>query len=400
MGILSLLDDAAETLEKLYLLTQTEFYECEEMCPSMEVLDILKSNVKEKFPTEHIFFYSDNQQYIIRVINRLLLLNLEIFLFETFHTGSMVKCTLYPDNAADPETVGALNNLHNSLYLCELIHRTFSDLTQFFFLDLAARDTALALVNHVEKNYNDINYFILNNKQYIDAEIKFTEPHAFLSQNLVVEKNLKPLLMQALDGVRTKALLLHAKCSRVFISYAWPFSSSDEDRDIQSYLKNLQNHLFSAGIICYLDVIDSNYGASIDQHMQRLQKSDIVLLIGTPTLKKKIESSRHHFIKNEFLLMISSKKKIFPLLIIGDYEKSFPCGIAGNKAIEDWRHGSYLNHLKTLIQKIYQIPDNSYQDLWKKIDNRQLTNFSIFKAHENHVNTPSKNCQAIIEMTG
>ncbi|WP_131795816.1 toll/interleukin-1 receptor domain-containing protein [Fluoribacter gormanii] len=137
---------------------------------------------------------------------------------------------------------------------------------------------------------------------------------------------------------------------QIFISYAWPLAQNKNEINVQSFVLKLCTKLREAGIIVYLDQIDSRYGCRIQNHINKIDSSDFVLLIGTPSLKQKYESNSSHMVQDEISAMLSNEKtRIIPIWFNGSIEQAFPRAIIRNLSIEDWTHGDYANSLKKMV---------------------------------------------------
>lgn len=121
---------------------------------------------------------------------------------------------------------------------------------------------------------------------------------------------------------------------KVFISYAW------ETEDHRAWVKSLADKLLSDGIEAILDQYDVSPGDRLPQFMeQSVSAADYVLIICTPTYKKKADGRKGgvgyegHIISNE-LYSKSNERKFIPLLKEGDPGESMPSFLAGKLAID------------------------------------------------------------------
>ncbi|CEK11601.1 TIR domain-containing protein [Legionella hackeliae] len=152
---------------------------------------------------------------------------------------------------------------------------------------------------------------------------------------------------------------------KIFISYAWPYKDDNAEYWIQPYLVNLAKHLKMSGAIVKLDIITNSHGARIQGHLKEILDSDFILLIGTPSLKRKYEDKNFHVIQDEISAMMQNNGKIIPILVFGDFYSSFPYAFQRNISIEDWRTGDYVNHLKELCLSIYSDKKETLVQVWQ-----------------------------------
>lgn len=254
-----------------------------------------------------------------------------------------------------------------SLRQCDLLHTYLSDRNQHFFSNMRSRDQAITWLTALEKKYNKIFQILKVDKPNSLQPQKST---AWVTQGVLSDEDLYPLFQQTLYNVRKESLKAECLPPKVFISYAWPLPEHTNEYWVKEYIIQLAENLKSAGVIVYLDEMDSRYGYSLQDHINRLKESDAVLLIGTPSLKTKYETPVNlHMINDEFTEIIHQSKrlKIIPLLLEGRYELSFPRAITRNRSIEDWTNGDYINHFMSLLQHLTGLPNHLYEPLWRSV---------------------------------
>lgn len=125
-----------------------------------------------------------------------------------------------------------------------------------------------------------------------------------------------------------------ATLTKVFISYAW---ESEEHRE---WVKALADRLLSDGIEAVLDQYDLELGDRLPQFMeQSVRSSDYVLIICTPTYKRKADEriggvGYEGYIISGELFSQRNERKFIPVLKEGSIEDSIPAFLAGKLAID------------------------------------------------------------------
>ena len=147
-----------------------------------------------------------------------------------------------------------------------------------------------------------------------------------------------------------------------FISYAW--GDKEQERWVE---RNLATDLQKAGINVVLDRWEnSRVGASVSRFVARIEKSDLVIVVGTPLYRKKYENKETStgyvvaaevdMISNRLLGTEAQKESVLPLLLSGEKILSLPPLLHG-KVYADFRNErDYFTTAFDLILDLYQIP--------------------------------------------
>ena len=153
-----------------------------------------------------------------------------------------------------------------------------------------------------------------------------------------------------------------------FISYAWPEISSEKsgikfeiEMNVQKLLKLLRNHLNAVGITTILDICDNTHGGNIIAFANQISESNSILLIGTESLLSKhleglrIVTQELNSIKRKRVADASMGKPatVYPILLSGSIERSFPPEFECYTTVRDWRKAPYIVNLKAIIRVLY-----------------------------------------------
>jgi hypothetical protein len=213
-----------------------------------------------------------------------------------------------------------------------------------------------------------------------DDEKYWQENRLRLEQQLLtVQSELSQLHSQTLHQIKEFAEQQRRHPKEIFICYAWPDNKEEQDKHlkwVQPFLVNLRHHLEEVGFLrTLLDIKDNLPGANIIDYMKKAETADFVLLIGTPTLLRKHEQGLSA-VTEELIKInrkrnkdrgedLTSKYRVFPLLISGEYEESFPANYELYSTIKDWKSTkSYHQHLQWLINALYQVNEAYFNDQW------------------------------------
>lgn len=163
----------------------------------------------------------------------------------------------------------------------------------------------------------------------------------------------------------------------IFICYAWPEHEDEQDKHlnwVQPFLSRLRDHLSAAGLSrTRLDIKDNKPGHNIVAYTAKAEEADFVLLIGTETLLRKHDNGVS--IVCEELIKIKRKRindkkakqfRVFPLLISGNYEDSFPAYFELYTTIRDFKSKklSYVQNIQWLLRELYSGNENSFKTCW------------------------------------
>lgn len=151
------------------------------------------------------------------------------------------------------------------------------------------------------------------------------------------------------------------KITRVFISYSW------EDDEHKAWVRSLADKLLARGIDATVDQYDLALGDRLPQFMeQAVTNADYVLIICTPTYKKKSDSREGgvgyegHIITGE-LLVKGNERKFIPVIRKGNISSAIPTSLAGKLAIDLTKEGlhydtNFENLVTTLLNKVSKKP--------------------------------------------
>lgn len=122
--------------------------------------------------------------------------------------------------------------------------------------------------------------------------------------------------------------------TKVFISYSW------EDDEHKNWVRSLTDKLLENGIDATLDQYDLSLGDRLPQFMeQSVTNADYVLIICTPTYKKKADARKGgvgyegHIITGE-LFNKGNERKFIPVIRKGNASDALPISLAGKLAID------------------------------------------------------------------
>jgi len=147
-----------------------------------------------------------------------------------------------------------------------------------------------------------------------------------------------------------------------FISYAW--GAPDQERWVE---KMLAMDLQKAGINVLLDRWhNAQIGASVARFVERIMKSDRVIMVGTPLYHRKYENKEAgtgyvvaaevDVIANRLLGTEAQKESVLPLLLQGEKSESLPPLLQG-RVYADFRDESgYFTTAFDLILSLYRLP--------------------------------------------
>jgi GTPase SAR1 family protein len=150
-----------------------------------------------------------------------------------------------------------------------------------------------------------------------------------------------------------------------FISYAW--GDKEQERWVE---RNLATDLQKAGINVLLDRWENaRVGASVARFVERIEKCDLVIVVGTPLYRKKYENkdtttgyvvaAEVDVISNRLLGTESQKATVLPLLLAGVKTSSLPPLLQG-KVFADFRdERDYFITAFDLILSLYDIARNN-----------------------------------------
>jgi len=150
-----------------------------------------------------------------------------------------------------------------------------------------------------------------------------------------------------------------------FISYAW--GDKEQERWVE---RNLAKDLQKAGVRVLLDRWENaRVGASVSRFVSQIEKSDLIIMVGTPQYRKKYENkdktagyvvaAEVDLISNRLLGTEAEKETVLPLLLKGEKKSSLP-PLVHDKVFADFRNErAYFITAFDLILSLYDIPPNS-----------------------------------------
>jgi len=163
---------------------------------------------------------------------------------------------------------------------------------------------------------------------------------------------------------RVRAFTVEQKITppECFISYAW--GVPEHERWVE---KRLATDLQKAGIVVILDRWhNAQIGASVGRFVERIAKSDRIIVVGTPEYRRKYENKDSgtgyvvagevDLIHNRLLKTEEQKLMVLPVLLAGDDGNSFPPLMQG-RVYADFRDEFwYFTTAFDLILSLYQLP--------------------------------------------
>jgi small GTP-binding protein len=149
-----------------------------------------------------------------------------------------------------------------------------------------------------------------------------------------------------------------------FISYAW--GVPEHERWVE---KRLAADLQKAGIEVVLDRWhNAQIGASVPRFVERIQKSDRIVMVGTPRYLQKYENqdtstgyvvaAEVDLINNRLLGTEPQKQSVLPLLLDGETTTSLPPLLQGRVYADFRDERGYFAAALDLILSLYQLPPN------------------------------------------
>src|SRR6185369_7917464 len=149
-----------------------------------------------------------------------------------------------------------------------------------------------------------------------------------------------------------------------FISYAW--GVPEHERWVE---KRLAADLQKAGIDVVLDRWhNAQIGASVARFVERIEKSDRIVMVGTPRYREKYENKGEttgyvvaaevDLINNRLLGTEPQKRSVLPVLLDGEKTASFPPLLHGRVYADFRDESTYFTRAFELILSLYQLPLN------------------------------------------
>lgn len=147
-----------------------------------------------------------------------------------------------------------------------------------------------------------------------------------------------------------------------FISYAW-----GEPQYEHWVERSLATDLRKAGISVVLDHWENaRIGASVSRFVERIEKCDSIIVVGTPLYRRKYENvdtktghvvaAEVDLISNRMLATESQKETVLPVLLAGEKKSSFPPLLHGRVHADFRDERVYFSVAFDLILSLYKIP--------------------------------------------
>lgn len=165
-----------------------------------------------------------------------------------------------------------------------------------------------------------------------------------------------------------------------FVSYAW--GDRDQERWVE---RNLATDLQKAGIGVVLDRWEnSRVGSSVPRFIERIEKCDLILMVGTPLYRKKYENqdestgtvvaAEWDLISVRLISTETKKKTVLPLLLAGEKETSLPPSLHSRVYADFRSERGYFVTAFDLILDLYGINHNhqAVADLRESLREREL----------------------------
>lgn len=149
-----------------------------------------------------------------------------------------------------------------------------------------------------------------------------------------------------------------------FISYAW--GVPEHERWVE---KRLATDLQKAGIEVVLDRWhNAQIGASVARFIERIEKSDRVVIVGTPHYRRKYDNKDTNtgyvvaaevdLINNRLMGTEAQKRSVLPLLLDGEKAAALPPLLHGRVHADFRNELAYFTTAFDLILSLYQLPPN------------------------------------------
>jgi len=169
---------------------------------------------------------------------------------------------------------------------------------------------------------------------------------------------------QAVFRVRAHVAEQKVTPPETFISYAW--GEPEHERWVE---KQLASDLQKAGVDVVLDRWhNAQIGASVARFVERIEKSDRIVMIGTPLYRRKYENkdvnagyvvaAEVDLINNRLLGTEPQKQSVLPLLLAGEKTASLPPLLHGRVYADFRDETAYFKTAFDLILSLYRIQPN------------------------------------------
>ena len=245
----------------------------------------------------------------------------------------------------------------------------------------------------IEDEKGDFQQIKHTNKKMLIEEIRVLEKYSSLHDVLPEEKvvNLKEHLealavrvqqiqvnemaefIDTLKQVNNLRERTQAKVS-CFLSYAWPSEERTYECWTQDFIIMFTQHLKAAGIHTYLDVEDSQFGYNSYNHMEKIDDSHFVIVLGTQSLLDKhnigissvcVELNRVR--ARRYRDAVAQRYKVIPIVLSGNMQSALPGEYERYMVVTSFIGKSYTETLKELLRHLYSCGKNqdSYNKIWQ-----------------------------------
>lgn len=163
----------------------------------------------------------------------------------------------------------------------------------------------------------------------------------------------------------------------VYFLYAWPTPEREkEEKWVQPFLVSLQKHLMEGGVdSAKIDIVSNRIGSSIYVYMEQAKTDDYVLVFGTSSLKDKHDQGNSNvcvelinIIRKRERDLARGLRRVFPILLNGTVQTTFPPEYERYSTIRDWRPKGYLSNFQNVYLELFGLTPqhflNVLQELW------------------------------------
>ena len=190
---------------------------------------------------------------------------------------------------------------------------------------------------------------------------------------------------QAVFRVQTYVKQQRIKAPECFISYAW--GRTDAEKKHERWVeRSLATDLQKAGIGVVLDRWENaKIGASVSRFVERIEKCDRVIVVGTPLYRKKYENkdtstgyvvaAEMDVISNRLLDTEAQKETVLPVLLAGEKPSSLPPLLHGRVYADSRDEQAYFMTVFDLIVSLYEIrpTDSAVADLRESLTGNKMS---------------------------
>jgi hypothetical protein len=143
-----------------------------------------------------------------------------------------------------------------------------------------------------------------------------------------------------------------------FVSYSWG------DREHETWVEEMADHLQEAGIAVIFDRWHNRPGTRMDRFIERIQRADFVCVIGTPSYLQKdqvqdaapVAQAELALINQRLMSREEIRDTVIPVLRQGTADHSFPSLLRGSVSIDFRKDGEYFFNLLDLVFALHRIP--------------------------------------------